>query len=161
MLARPRRSSIDCLMPSNSNVGPMGEPDRVKPALKRQIASNMRNVDKLQNEVQDLRLNNAYLEKQMKKLEQARAGRELEASSGRKRAGQLITFEEKEPSRLVDECCDELAYRLIGVLRKISSEHESVERFNRVEKHTVDSVKEIIYEVSARCDDLRMKAKKA
>lgn len=41
----------------------MGEPDLVKPALKRQIASNMRNVDKLQNEVQDLRLNNAYLEK--------------------------------------------------------------------------------------------------
>lgn len=63
LLARPRRSSIDCLMPADSETGPMGEPNRVKPALKRQIASNMRNVDKLQNEVQDLRLNNAYLEK--------------------------------------------------------------------------------------------------
>lgn len=63
LLARPRRSSIDCLTLADDETGPMGEPDLVKPALKRQIASNMRNVDKLQNEVQDLRLNNAYLEK--------------------------------------------------------------------------------------------------
>ena len=67
MLARPRRSSIDCLMPGQARF--LGEPDHVKPALKRQIASNMRNVDKLQNVVHDLRLNNAYLEKQLKKLE--------------------------------------------------------------------------------------------
>lgn len=63
LLSRPRRSSIDCLMSCDRDGGAIRPADRLKPAFKRQITSNMRNVDKLQNEVQDLRLNNAYLEK--------------------------------------------------------------------------------------------------
>ena len=161
MLSRPRRSSIDCLVPTGSDNSLMPEYEHLKPALKRQVAANLKNVDKLQNEVQDLRLNNAFLEKQLRKLEQTRAERGLEASSGRKRASQLVTFEEKEQARVLEDGCDELAYRLLGVLRKLINENESAERFSKVDKHTIDSVKEIIYEVSSRCDELKMKLKKA
>ena len=48
LIRRPRRNSIDCLITGDIQRGPIIDSDGIiKPAQKRQIVQNMRNVDKL------------------------------------------------------------------------------------------------------------------
>ena len=63
LIGRPRRNSIDCLGASDMFLGPVIDASSIKPIERRQIVQNMRNVDKLSSELQELKINNSYLEK--------------------------------------------------------------------------------------------------
>ena len=55
-----------------------------------------------------------------------------------------------------DDGLEETSYRLICILRKLLNSNESVERFTSMRKPTTDSIKEIIFEISSKCDELQM-----
>ena len=65
----------------------------------------------------------------------------------------MVTFEDIEKK---DDGLEETSYRLICVLRKLLHANESVDRFTNVKKPTTDSIKEIIFEISSKCDEMQM-----
>ena len=56
---------------------------------------------------------------------------------------------------------EEISYRLIQILRKVISPNESVERFTKVKKPTSETLKDIIFEISSKIDDLQIEMRKA
>lgn len=68
----------------------------------------------------------------------------------------MVTFENVGGN---DNDFEETAYRLISILRKLINPDESVERFTRVKKPNADTIKEIIFEISSRCDELLMRSR--
>lgn len=63
----------------------------------------------------------------------------------------MVTFEDMERK---DDGLEETSYRLICILRKLLNPNESVERFTNMKKPTADSIKEIIFEISSKCDEM-------
>ena len=69
----------------------------------------------------------------------------------------MVTFEQVGEKSEND--FEETSYRLISILRKLLNPDESVERFTKVRKPNADTVKDIIFEISSRCDELLMRAR--
>ena len=49
-----------------------------------------------------------------------------------------------------------IAYRLVNILRKLLYPNETVDRFAKVKKHSMETLKEIIFELSSKCDELQI-----
>lgn len=142
-ISRPRRKSVDSTSFSIRNRDDL----MASLNLKQKIFQNLRNVDKLQSEIQDLKLQNQFLQR---KAPQERREEDTPEKN------QLITFEKNEPGNMVEE----IQYRLVQILRKLLSGSENADRFAK-SKPCMDVVKELIFEISSKIDEFQIQLKQA
>ena len=76
----------------------------------------------------------------------------MNQSSESKPKEQLVTFEQNEGGNQLEE----ISYRLTQILRKFLNPGENIEKYK---KPTVENIKEMIFEISSKCDEQNMRFK--
>jgi hypothetical protein len=154
LVSRPRRKSIDALMPSPANQAFSALENSGQ--FKQKVVSHLWTTDKLSTEVQDLKLQNQFLQRRLAEAGSPSKGEQHDAKS--KGGQQLVTFEGKGGSTGLSG--EELIQRLLQVLRKMLTGHESADRFTNGTLSPAEAVKEVLFEISCKIDELQIQLRR-
>ena len=143
MATRPRRRSTDGL---TNEEGSEQISLNSSGMFKQNVVASLQKTAQLTSELQDMKLQNRYLQRQI--AEQA----SKPAEDDSKQQKQLVTFESK--ANQLPMSIEELNHRLIQILKKLLNPNESADRFAKSKQAQGDVMKEILFEISCKIDEM-------